>query len=376
VIFSAKKKYLLLSVLVLVLPAQRALALLNFDGTRNQVFVFGDVTFGYNSNLFSNSTAQGDSSVNTEVGVDLKRRAGIIAVNITAKVDYESFAKHTELDAADPSLAIELNKTSGRMTGAFTVSIYRESRSDSAVNLRTTSWNVPVGLNLKYPLNDKFYVTSTTGYLERSYIDNAALANLTDYSESLDLFYVYTSKLDFVGGYRIRYSRPTIGPDTYDHWFNVGAIGALLAKLNGSVRLGYQIRDVDGGGSFGNFDAVASLSWVVTRKFTLSGQFSRDFSTIATGTSVDSTTVGLRANYVFTRKFDVDGGVSYGRNTFLEGSQQHRRDDFYGWDVSARYKFNEHLRLAASYNYLHNYSTLSFSDFERHGFSLDIASRF
>jgi hypothetical protein len=376
VIFSTQTRCLLLSVLVVVAPARRAVALLNFDGTRNQVFVFGDVTFAYNSNLFSNASAQGDYSVNTEAGLELKRKAGIIAVNLTAKIDYERFDRYTGQSAWDPSIALELDKTNGRTTGIFTVSVYRESRSDSAVNLRTSSWNVPVSLSLKYPLNDKFYTTATSGYLQRRYINNAALADYTDYTESLDLFYVYTSKLDLVGGYRLRASQTSFGPDTYDHWFNVGAVGALITKLNGSVRVGYQIRDIAGGATFGNVDAQASLSWVLTRKFTLSGQVGRDFTTIATGDSVDATTVALRANYVFTRKFDVDGGVAYGRNDFLEGSEQHRRDDFYGWDVSARYKFNEHLRLAASYNYLHNFSTLSFSDFERHGFSLDIASRF
>ena len=371
-----KAKYLLLPVLLLTLAALPARALLNLDGTRNQVYVFGSVTFAYNSNIFSNANSPGDYTATSEIGIDLKRRAGLISVNVTAKLDYQRFDRYSSESAADPSFYLELNKTSGRTTGAFTVNVFRESRSDSAVNLRTSSWNVPVGLSLKYPINDKFYVTSASGYLERRYVNNTALADYTDYTESLDLFYVYTSKLDLVGGYRIRVSHTTIGPDTYDHWFNVGAVGAIFGKLNGSVRFGYQIRDVNGGGSFGDFNGLAALNWVVTRKFTLSGQFSRDYTTIATGSSVDTSTVSLRANYIFTRKFDIDSGVSYGRNNFLEGALAHRRDDFFSWDVSARYKFNEHLRLAAGYNYLHNYSTLSFSDFERHGFSLDISSRF
>jgi hypothetical protein len=37
---------------------------------------------------------------------------------------------------------------------------------------------------------------------------------------------------------------------------------------------------------------------------------------------------------------------------------------------------NEHLRLAVGYNYLHNWSSLSFADFERHGFSFEVSSRF
>ncbi len=375
-IFPAKTKYLFLSILLVALPAHRALALLNLDGSRNQVFVFGSVSFAYNSNIFAESTARGDYSVTGEVGAELKRRAGIIAVNCTAKLSYQRFSTYTGENALNPSFYIEFNKTTGRTTGAFTVNAYRESRSDSAVNLRTNSWNFPLGLNIKYPLNDKFYITSQTGYLERRYLNNTALANYRDYTESVDVFYVYTSKLDLDGGYRIRASKTSIGRDTYDHWFNLGATGRLLAKLNGTIRFGYQIREINGGESFNHFNALAALNWPVTRKLSLSSQISRDFNTIATGSSVDSTSVALRANYVFTRKADIEGGVAYGRNLFLVVLPPHRRDVFFSWDISGGYKFYDQFLLAASYNYLQNWSTLNFSDFTRHGFSLDIASRF
>jgi hypothetical protein len=376
VILPAKTKYLLLSVLLVALPAHRALALLNLDGTRNQVFVFGSVSFAYNSNIFSESTSRGDYSVTGEAGIELKRRAGIIAINCTVKLAYQRYNTYTGENALNPNFYIEFAKTTGRTTGSLTINAYRESRSDSAVNILTHSWNIPVGLSIKYPLNDKFYVTSSTSYLERRYIANAALANYRDYTESADVFYVYTSKLDLDGGYRIRLSKTSIGRDTYDHWFNFGATGGLMAKLNGSIRFGYQIREINGGEKFNHFNALAALNWPVTRKLTFSSQASRDFNTIATGASVDSTSLALRANYVFTRKADMEGGVSYGRNLFLGGLPPQRYDHFIGWDISGGYKLNDHLRLAATYNYLQNWSTLNFSEFTRHGFSLDIASRF
>ena len=55
------------------------------------------------------------------------------------------------------------------------------TRSDSSVNLRTSSWNFPLGLSVKYPINDKFYVTSNTGYLRRTYSDaSLALVKITE----------------------------------------------------------------------------------------------------------------------------------------------------------------------------------------------------
>jgi hypothetical protein len=368
----------LLTVLTLGLALPSGRALLNIDGSRNQVFVFGSVTFGYNSNIFSEAAGRGDYNTSAEAGVELKRRAGIIAVNATFRVAYLAFWKYTGENAVNPSFNIEFNKTTGRTTGAFTINAFRESRSDSAVNLRTNSWNFPLGLNLKYPVNDRYYVTSDTTYLQRRYTGTTTLANLTDYSEGVDVFYVYTSKLDLVGGYRIRVSKTSLGNDTTDHWFNVGASGGLLAKLNGNVRFGYQLRHVAGAAAenFTHFNALAAVNWPVTRKLALSGQVSRDFNTIATGASVDSTSAALRATYAFSRKLQFDTGVTWGRNLFLGRNLPARTDNFFSWDVGGHYKFNEHLNVGATYSYFRNWSTLSFSTFDRQAFNLDISSRY
>ena len=375
--FSGSIKRVLLLGLLAVIPLHRAEALLNFEDTHTQVFVFGNVSFGYNSNIFSDSTQRGDSSLTAVAGMDLSRQAGLIAVNATGKVSYQRFNTYTGEDALDPNFSIEFVKSTGRATGSFSASAYRESRSDSAVNLRTNSWNIPLDLKIRYPVSERFYATSDTGYLRRTYADdNPELHNYHDYDEALDLFYIYTSKLDLVAGYRIRFSQATGGPDTYDHWFNVGATGALLAKLNGTVRFGYEIRDIDNGQSYDHFNVLAALSWTVTRKLTLTSQISRDFNTIATGASVDSTVVALRANYSLTRKWEVEGGVAYGRNLFLGGGTDSRRDEFFSADIGVHYKLNEHFRLAVSYTYLQNWSTLSISDFNRNGFSVDLSSRF
>ncbi len=377
-IHPAQGRLCLIGVFTLGLALPRAPALLNIDGSRNQLFVFGSVAFGYNSNVFSDSTGRADYTITADAGVDLKRRAGIIAVNATAKVAYVYYGKYSDESAVNPSFYIEFNKTTGRTTGAITISAFRESRSDSAVNLRTSSWNFPLGLSLKYPINDKFYVTSSTSYLQRRYSDSTRLANYTDYTEGLDLFYVYTSKLDLVGGYRVRVSKTSIGNDTTDHWLNIGATGGLFAKLSGSIRLGYQIRDTAGSGGehFNHVNASGSLSWPVTRKLGLTGSINRDFNTIATGTSVDSTSVALHAAYAFSRKYEFGAGVGYGRNQFLGRTQLARSDDFFSFDVNAHYKMNEHLSFGASYAYFRNSSNVSFSEFSRQGFSFDIASRY
>lgn len=377
-IFSAPARTCLLGLAALLLGLPAAQALINLDGSRNQLFIFGSVTLGYDSNIFSDSSGRGDYNVTGSVGTEIKRRAGIIAVNATLAFNYAHYGKYSHESSFNPNLHVEFNKTTGRTTGALTVSAFRESRSDSAVNLRTNSWNFPLGLNLKYPVNDKYYITSETTYLRRQYVETTSLANLTDYSQAFDVYYVYTSRLDLIGGYRIRVSKTSVGNDTYDHWFNLGATGGLLAKLNGSLRLGYQIREVGGAGnqSYTHFNALAAIGWPVTRKLNLNGQISRDFNTIATGATVDSTTAALNASYAFTRKIEFTAGVGYGLNHFLGTPPPQRRDTFATFNLGARYKMNEHLQVGATYTYFRNWSSISFSDFDRQGFAVDVSSRY
>jgi uncharacterized protein (PEP-CTERM system associated) len=114
----------------------------------------------------------------------------------------------------------------------------------------------------------------------------------------------------------------------------------------------------------------------VTRKLALRSQISRDFNTIATGATVETSGADLRGNYTFTRKFDIEAGIGYGRNVFLGRDQPERQDDYFSWDVGANYKFNEHLRVGVAYNYYRNWSTIDLSDFVRRGYSLNISSRY
>jgi hypothetical protein len=366
----------LLVAIVVLVGFSPVRALINLDGQRNQLFVFGNVTFGYDSNIFSENTGRGDYTVTGAVGAEIKRRAGIIAIDATGRMNYVAYGKYSHENSLNPNFQVEFNKSTGRTTGALTISAYRESRSDSAVNLRTNSWNFPIGLNLKYPVNEKYYLGTETSYLRRRYVDNTSLANLTDYSQSLNVFYTYSSKLDLTAGYRIRVSQTSIGQDTSDHWFSVGATGGLLAKLNGSVKVGYQIREVSGSGNYSQLNAVASVGWPVTRKLNLAGSLSRDFSTIATGASVDSLSSSLHASYAYSRKIEFSSGVAYGRNQFLGTLPPTRRDTFFSYDLGASYRMNEHLNVGATYTYFRNWSTLAFSDFDRQGFSVDISSRY
>jgi hypothetical protein len=194
----------------------------------------------------------------------------------------------------------------------------------------------------------------------------------------VDFYYVYTSKLDFFAGYRFRSGSTSATGRSLDHWFSIGATGGLFSKMSGTVRFGYQIRDVRGAGGdqFDHVNAMAALNWPFTRKLLFSLQAARDFNTIATGATVDSASLALRSLYSYNSKLDLSAMVSTGRNDFLNVIQASRRDTFFSWEAGVRYRMNGHLQMGASYVYLKNWSSLALADFDSHGFSLDVSCRY
>ena len=73
---------LILAAFLAIAPA--AQALMNFDGTRNQLFVFGGLTLAYDSNIYAEADGRGDYSLTAQAGTELKRKAGLIAIDFTA----------------------------------------------------------------------------------------------------------------------------------------------------------------------------------------------------------------------------------------------------------------------------------------------------
>lgn len=354
-----------------------ARALINLDGTRSQIFVFGSLANSYDSNIFSDSTQRGDHITSTEVGAEWKRRRGIIAVDATAKLDYLRFSQFSSEDSWNPSFDVEFEKTAGRTTGTFSLAAERTNKADSAVNLRTTSWEFPARLYLKYPVNRRLHLTSDSGFMRRTFQDNDLLENYTDYSEGLDVLITHNSRLEYITGYRIRVSRTDSTPTAYDHSVSVGATGSLLPKVQGTVRLGFQSRD--GGAlqaSHGQATVSASLDWKPTHKFEFTAEAGRDFTTSAVGGTVDTLSGRLDGRYSLNRRFDLSTGILGGRNRFLDQGTASRSDVYAGWSFGIIFTLNDHFTAEASVHRMTNWSTLDFSDFDRTSYSLSVSTRF
>ena len=364
----------------LAVLAPRGAALIEFDEGRNQIGVTATYGIAYDSNVFVRAGGAGDSSQVASLGADYNRRAGLIGVHAAAAVAVARYVDLTAENYTNPSFSVDLTKDQGRLTGSAGLSVRRDSRSDAAANVRATSWNYGATLNARYPINERYYFTSATGFSLQDYVDNPGLFNLSSYSEAVDIFYAYTSKLDLLGGYRIRRGAAEGGTHTLDQAVTAGASGSVLAKLNGSIRLGYQWRD-ENGAQGRRYDALTTslaLAWPVNKRVLVSAAASKDFTTTATDISVDTTAFSLSANLkpALKVKLVLDAGVEYSTSDFLGLAGGGRRDHAWTWNAGVSAPLFSKVSAALAYTYTDNGSNIAFSQFARYTVTCNLSVRF
>ncbi len=367
-------------------------ALVTLNDSHDHIYV--DTSFGvsHDSNVFANKDSQGDYVYNSGLVAEYTRRAGWIGLNASVSVSASRYGKVKGENFSNPSYSLELTKQTGRTTGSFTLSGARESRADAAVNIRSSSWNYSAGLNFAYPIVNRFKLSGSLGYSARKYIDETSLANLSTYSASTDLFYVLSGERDIIGGYRYRYSETSRRTATSDHALTAGLNGRIVRGLNGTVRFGYQIRVPQGAGNtdptFHALTASGSTTYALTRKLNVSGQVSKDFSTTATDTSVDTTGASLVVAYAYNKNWNVGLNGGWGSSRFLGPSGRvilsggttplfgpQRLDNYVDWGATVGYGRSEHLKLSFGYSWFENWSTVAYADFIRTNWNLNLSSR-
>jgi hypothetical protein len=361
-----------------------ARALVSLEDGRDHLFVDGSLQVGYDSNVFANAQSGGSMVYQGSLGMDFTRRAGWIGVNASASLNFARYANFRNQDYVDPKLTAELTKQSGRTTGSLTFSVQRENRADVTVNTRDISWNYDVGLDVQYPVIERYSFTGSFDYNRAVYQDQQLFTNLTTYTGNLYLYYILNEQRDLFVNYRLRFSDEATGDYDVDNSLSAGVNGKVYGPFNGSLQIGYETRmmygGADNGEEFGSLTISGAATWNMNRRMTLTANVSRDYSTTATAQSIESTSAGLTFQDSFTAKASTSLSGMIGENRFLGDDglvapDGERRVDTF-WDLNAAYFYtvNQHLKLSVSYNYYRSYSTLAFADFPREQLDMSLSS--
>jgi hypothetical protein len=371
------------AVMAAVFAIPRARALVSLEDGRDHVFVDGSVTMAYDSNLFANAKDQGTFSYSGTLGTELARRAGWIGVNVQASLSWARYANFRDQDYVDPKVSAEFTKITGRTTGSLTMDVQREDRTDVTVNTRDTSWNYNAGLDVQYPVIERYSITASFDYDKVDYTDKALFVNQEGYTENMYLYYILNEQRDLFLNQRLRYTQLTDGISDVDNALSGGVSGRVWGPINGSLQFGYQERRAygPGRGTFPDVTASGTTTWNVNRRITVSGDLSRDFSTTSTAQSIETTRAGLTFQDSLTSKASTTLSAAIGENRFIgvEGEitpgGRNRLDTFISFSAGYFYTVNQHLKFAVNYTYYRSYSNLDFAEFSRNGVTFTISSR-
>jgi hypothetical protein len=357
------------SLLIASLSFSHAYALLNMNEGKDLVFVSGTYSIGLDTNVFTRAAATQSMTQNASASVSYTRQAGLIGVTASLSAASGRFESIRGQDFTDPSLSLSLRKRYGRTTGSLALSLSRDSQPDPDAGQRTRALNYSGNLDLRYPVNDRYYITNAVRTGSKFYTNQLAFSDLQTYSDAIAINYIYTSKLDLNGGYTITVSDTSKNTKAYDQSFTVGSSGSLLAKLSGSVHIGVQRRDsestVGGHETFDAFTSATSLKWLYSRKLSFNADLGKDFSVTSTDISVNRATAGLHAAFSFSSKYLGNTGVSYTVSDFLGAAGDGRKDKMFQFDASIGLALTTHVRTSLAYAYTYNESTSSGATFER-----------
>lgn len=216
-----------------------------------------------------------------------------------------------------------------------------------------------------------------SNYKRRAYADSDTL------TVPLSFYYKWTPKLDLSLGYRYRDYQATIGQDSTDHFFSVGARGEFTPLLTGQISVGWSERKISGpkalgGGSQSLPGLDASLNYAMTPKTGLTFGGSNDYGSSPSGSQQKNFSLSAGVTTDISSEWKANAGISYrGIEYYQEASAKNNRtDDFVDATLGVTYVISTYVRFNASYTYRNNGSDLAASEFTQNVFSISASLRY
>jgi len=361
----------------IALCGNRSLALVSMNDGHDKVFVTGTFGFSWDSNIDANSLGSSDVVTTAGILAEYVRHAGMLGIDASLGASQLVFASQTANNSLNPTARIQISKSAGRTTGSLSVFARRENSTDSSSNTRALSWNYGTDLALNYPVIERYSLAGDFGYEYQDFKDNSRLVDLRSVNAGVNLFYMLDSQRDFFAGYRYRHDLTTGLSRFDDHDFHLGLKGMILPKLIGTVSGGYQRRVARSGASehFDSFSTVASATWSINKQTSLTGMLSKDFRTTAIDLPSETEAASLRLARTLNPRWSLSGDLGVGHVRYLGARSAGRNDTYFTAGISLEYSMNDHFKASLGYNYLENWSSLSFADYKRNSVSLSLRSR-
>lgn len=340
-------------------------------GDGAELFVTGTLGVRADDNIFLTDKPVSDTIFDINPGVEITFGKDAALKGSLTLVD--SFANYSD----------NSNLNTNLFTGDF-----RAGFDDGKLKLKFNSGYHELNQNapdIKGLTRRDEFVIGTSAEVEVSQITSAAAGvdfNHTNYKRSgygdsdtltvpINFYYKWTEKIDLSAGYRYKDYQTTIGQDSTDHYFNVGARGEFTPKLSGQFSVGVTTRDLAVGGSktLPGFDA--SLTYALTPKTTLQVGGSNDFGTSPQGAQQKNLSFNGSVTVNLDDQWSANAGLTSRTVDYYT-----RTEDYMEGTIGASYIVNTYVKLTGSYTYRNNSSPLAGGDFTNNVFSISASLRY
>ena len=250
---------------------------------------------------------------------------------------------------------------------------------DPIANNRAIGWDYTSTLNLRYPVDQRFFLTDVVGAGGSSYQNTALFSNQRTFSEGVDVNIVYDSKLTLFGAYDFTLAK-THDTNSYGNSYNLGASGTILPKVHGSISLGYSLDQNtythQPSEEFTGIDAAGNLVWQFSRAISFTGTATKDFAIASTDVTTDTTDLGIAGSTVVAKRFQTQLGVTRVTTDFLGRAGLGRKDTLWEFVANLGTPLTTHININLAYAYELNYSNFSNSSFVRETITLDLTAKY
>lgn len=376
---------------LLLAPASVQASPLISIGDNTDIFFDGSASIQWTSNVFRDEDNEEEDVIYLlSPGLEMNVGRGLTNadLSVVTRYDISRYADNDDLDNETFHIAAFGTYRASRLDLSGRVS-FDEIASTTGSNDESLNQiedliereQFKASLNAEYRYSPKFSVGAGVQYSDLDYVGkyDPVLADRESVTLPVDLFYELTPKVDLSVGYSYRETEigERLGGSSYEneqHFFNVGARGNLLPKLNGFFKVGYRQNDSDrpGSNSNGMLGLDADLTWSATPKLTTTLGLSSDYGVGGDGTTTENTAIDLSASYSLDANWSSSAYLKYTLREYANS----REDDQYRAGLRLSYMMNEHWRFSGGYSFIENDSNFDGLSYTNHMLDLTASLRY
>lgn len=364
--------------LVIVFTGLRAVAAPFLAISENsEVFLTGAVGVRADSNIFLTSTAVSDTILNFDYGAELKFGAQSSAKGVFSISDSISmFSSHSRLNSNLANARFSSNYDDGKtkvgLKAGYVETDDNQTDTLNKLDFRSRRNIFSVGGTVEIGATEKTSFGGGVDYSRTSY-KRSGFADSNVVEVPLNYYYVITPKVDLSLGYRFRETQVSLGQDSKDSFYNIGARGQFTPKLNGQFGVGLNQRNIDGGRSESQLGITSSFNYAYSEKTNMVFGVSNDFGTTGQGKQQKSLSFNLNGQTNLNEQWSVSPGISYRSIDYYT-----RVDHYFEGSLGVTYVFNSNARFSATYSHRNNTTNdpLKLSEFTGDIFSLSANFRY